>query len=225
MVELVAVKTSDLTGAALDWAVGVVESAKLIEGGRLEWTVGELSVVYTPGMENNPRNLQNRGYGWCPSSEWRQGGELLEKYHISFHEYAEGKVSASVNEYPWKGARSRGDWKVGPTRLIAACRAIVASKVGHVVNVPRELLGEAVTVPVVQAFTIWTEGYRATGEAATATCHGTFEGATFSEAVEKHLRTLSPESQSYYHQHKDGTWTCWGCRLFDNETDARKNFG
>jgi len=80
-------------------------------------------------------------------------------------------------------------------------------------------------VDPMRTFEIWSEGYRATGEAATATCHGTFEGATFTEAVQRYLETLGQENRAFYRQHNDGTWTCWGCRLFDNEADARKAFG
>jgi len=77
----------------------------------------------------------------------------------------------------------------------------------------------------IRTIAIWSEGYRATGEAATATLHGEFEGKTFSDAVELYLQTLGLEDRAYYHQHDDGSWSCWGCRLFDNEADARKAYG
>lgn len=123
---LVDVAVKDLSGAALDWAVGVIEGATPMVDGRLEWVVGSLSAVYNPGLPNNPLNLQNRGYGWCPSTEWRQGGPLIHKYRILFDE-------SGTQLCAW-GAGI--DDAYGPDHLTAACRAIVAAKLGDIVKVP-----------------------------------------------------------------------------------------
>lgn len=142
MSRMVEVKAIDLVSPALDWAVGIVEGAKPLEGGRLQWTVGEFDIDHTPGMANNPLNLQNRGYGYCPSTEWREGGPLLDKYHVVFTEVSEVIVQASLNKWVF-GSWSRSVLQIGPTRLIAACRAIVADKLGKTVMVPADLLEAA----------------------------------------------------------------------------------
>jgi len=66
---------------------------------------------------------------------------------------------------------------------------------------------------------IWSEGYSATGQSSGATLLGSFKTETFDEAVGKLEITPQPEQQP------DKTWTFWGCRLFDNERDARRSFG
>lgn len=64
-------------------------------------------------------------------------------------------------------------------------------------------------------FEIWSEGYVVTGNSAGAHFHGTAEGATFREACDVLLG-----GDPYY---RSGTY--YGCRLFDNEADARREFG
>lgn len=73
-------------------------------------------------------------------------------------------------------------------------------------------------------FEVWTEGYRCTGDIGTAQFHGKFEGETFRDAVYKYVETLSDDSKSSFKDNEYGM-RFWGCEFFDNEKDARKNFG
>lgn len=76
-------------------------------------------------------------------------------------------------------------------------------------------------------YQVWLEGFSATGNNETAKKltrkneETTWEADTFQEACEKALRTLKWEMK-YYNNDRN---TYWSCRFFDNETDARKNFG
>lgn len=72
-----------------------------------------------------------------------------------------------------------------------------------------------------RTFAIWAEGYRATCESSGAIKLGTGRGATFREACED----LARRDRSFAGNFNPATLTFWGCRLFDNETDARKSFG
>lgn len=67
---------------------------------------------------------------------------------------------------------------------------------------------------------IWSEGYRDNGGGRGAHLLGVAWGDTFDNAMHKHIATC-PDS-SYYRKNEDGSWSMWGCRLFDNEHDARK---
>jgi len=69
-------------------------------------------------------------------------------------------------------------------------------------------------------WSVWSEGYRATGEHGTATFHGNFEADTFAEACQRWAATTSDPKQFNAER-----LTYWACRLFDNEADARKSFG
>lgn len=69
---------------------------------------------------------------------------------------------------------------------------------------------------------VWMEGYRVTGNSNDASFKGEFEGETFQDAVKAYAETLDDQSKSYF----DAAYTTfWGCRFFNNETDARKTFG
>lgn len=83
---------------------------------------------------------------------------------------------------------------------------------------------------------IWSEGYRATGEHGTATYEGKWEGETFDDAVGKYvyikdLGHLYESGKRFLPRNEDGIMKevavhrIWGCRLFDNEADARASFG
>lgn len=74
-------------------------------------------------------------------------------------------------------------------------------------------------------FSIWCEGYVATGESAPAQFLGTFEAKSLNEAVMAWKHTQSIEVRRTVYKHKNGPWVYWGRQIFNNEADARKNFG
>ena len=69
-------------------------------------------------------------------------------------------------------------------------------------------------------FEIWSEGYWATGDKDSAGYHGEWEGETFADACEAWASNI--QHPEYFNKSR---LTYWGCRLFDNEIDARKTFG
>ncbi|MBQ1668392.1 MAG: hypothetical protein II063_10510 [Prevotella sp.] len=82
-------------------------------------------------------------------------------------------------------------------------------------------------------YTVWVEGYVATGERSTAHCLGTIEADNFIEAAKKLWRENylpayegDPHTaDDYFSINKKGIPCIWGRRCFDNEVDARKSFG
>ena len=64
---------------------------------------------------------------------------------------------------------------------------------------------------------VWSEGYRATGDQADAMLHGTIIAKNFQEAC----NILFKDNDTYDSQ----ALTLWGCRLYNNEREARKSFG
>lgn len=118
--QTVAVRTADLTGAALDWAV-----AKAI--GELEF------IVITNGSHSL---IHMDGYTWSPSTDWSQCGPLINRFKVmvdhDFEEY-------STSQEPCY-AESNYYWAIGETELIAICRTIVKRHFGEAINVPAELV-------------------------------------------------------------------------------------
>ena len=66
-------------------------------------------------------------------------------------------------------------------------------------------------------YEVWVEGYRTISRAGYAWRAGIAEASSFQEACE-----IVFEGEKPYN--KDNN-TYWGCRLLDNEADARKIFG
>lgn len=103
-------KTSELTGAALNWVVEMVECDGAIYSGR----------------------------GARPfSTDWAQGGSIIEREKIGFWAY---ELDEEGNENPgWYAENFEGYCQTGPTPLIAAMRCLVASRLGDEVEIPEEL--------------------------------------------------------------------------------------
>lgn len=69
-------------------------------------------------------------------------------------------------------------------------------------------------------YEVWSEGYMATGEHGKAHLYGKVKAINFHTAC----TTLLGKKLD---QNRDGSakLSVWGCRLFDNEADARASFG
>lgn len=68
---------------------------------------------------------------------------------------------------------------------------------------------------------IWSEGFAVTGNEGTAHYHGTEGAETFADACAR-LAARDAEFGKYFDLQR---LSFWGCRLFDNEAQARERFG
>jgi len=112
-------KTSELTGTALDWAV-----AKAAEE-----MFGFYSGDFYVAGEDAP---------YHPSTNWAQGGPIIERERIAVEFVRRDEVDSallvwSANKY------GTGYDEEGFTPLIAAMRCYVASKLGDEVEIPEGL--------------------------------------------------------------------------------------
>lgn len=118
-------KTSDLIGPALDWAVAACEGHS--------FTLGETEY-----------DIDGRTYqrGGCSverrySTDWAQGGPVIERQKIQITprelliRYAGGDWLAGK---PMPAGPS--NWAQGPTPLVAAMRCYLASKLGDDIELP-----------------------------------------------------------------------------------------
>ena len=112
-------KTSELTGAALDWAVAKCEGIGLGPRG---------FVVYYDNGE--PAS-------WHPSTDWSQGGPIIEREGIGLDQYADYPRWQAFTPAPEQPSGHCAC--LGPTPLIAAMRCFVASRLGDEVEIPEEL--------------------------------------------------------------------------------------
>ena len=117
-------KTSELTGAALDWAVAKCENPALtLDTFLSEW----------------------ERYNCASSIDWAQAGPIIEREGIDLHRVSDSLWSAKLwanNAGMVKNPAQRFRHNIeidGPTPLIAAMRCFVASKLGDDIEVPPEL--------------------------------------------------------------------------------------
>ena len=115
-------KTSELQGAALDWAVHIAQ-------GLSEEDFVIVDSLYGP---------QWRGPEY--STSWQEGGPIIERERIDVLGMVNGEKG------PWTACVRKWDapqpWRhiaEGPTPLVAAMRCYVTSKLGNDVNVPEVL--------------------------------------------------------------------------------------
>ena len=112
-------KTSELTGAALDWAVAKCEG--VVKGDSLD--VGFI-----------------REGGYSPSTDWAQGGPIIERERIAVMHIADRQPDQrwDAGEEGFTPTEFR-PLACGPTPLVAAMRCYVAIMMGDDVDVPKEL--------------------------------------------------------------------------------------
>lgn len=122
-------KTSELTGPALDWAVAKCE--------------GYEATIDGYGCVINRERVVDR---FEPSTNWGWSGPIIEREGVDIQQvfcYMEGSFSEPCG---WQAIRHTKGGPINPpkqiadTPLIAAMRCYVASKLGPKVDIPEELL-------------------------------------------------------------------------------------
>ena len=117
------IKTSELIGPALDWVVACIKGSKY---GVVCFDPKTKRVYETEG-------LRQIGVNWSPSTNWAQGGPLIEREKIT--------VECDMRFTPpiWIGHIAFNKDLSGPTPLVAAMRTFVASTLDDEVDIPEEL--------------------------------------------------------------------------------------
>lgn len=142
-------KTSELIGPALVWAVAKCEgedvSVVVVDGEAQVWSNEDIYDNYNgqdcyTGRDGTPRFLRNgKPVGvWgnpMPSYlDWAQGGPIIERERI--------RIDCPWNPGPFE-ATCKIDgvtgWCEGPTILVAAMRCYCCAKLGDEIDIPEEL--------------------------------------------------------------------------------------
>lgn len=119
---MVMVKTADLIGAALDWAVAKAEGVSI-----------RVLSADNPGEQWQVQRQWRCDGPYWPSQDWDQGGPLIDAHEIWL-------AGPAYYRTGWDASLGLSSEKSnGPTPLIAACRCIVCAGFGDIVEIPAEL--------------------------------------------------------------------------------------
>lgn len=123
MSDTVKIKTADLIGPALDWAVGHIEGFTDDES---------LAARVGPNEDEDP---------YHPSTDWSQSGPIIERERIAL---LPDRYDKSGYPDGWIGSMGicGQPGQPAPFPLIAAMRCYVASKLGDELDIPAELAPE-----------------------------------------------------------------------------------
>ena len=117
-------KTDELTGAALDWAVAKCEGFEL----NFEQDEKDFWINRTKDWQQYYPPFGYLKESFSPSCDWSQGGEVIERERIA--------VAWNMTRWvAWTGVIEHK----GETPLIAAMRCYVSGKLGDEVDVPEEV--------------------------------------------------------------------------------------
>ena len=114
----VKINVNFLAGPALNWAVAMAEG--------LEVRVDSNSIK----LVGQPFDREYEF--WAPIGDWEQAGPIIEREGLTLTHQTD----------KWAAQTDCDLFSYGPTPLIAAMRCYVASKLGEIVEVPRELYKE-----------------------------------------------------------------------------------
>lgn len=126
------IKTAELIGPALDWAVALAIATSIEKEavGITDWVHRSIPswLVKNPVKPND----ELPAIGGSPSTDWAQGGPIIEREKIgvwwdgNWHAKYDGCLHEEVQD--------------ADAPLIAAMRCIVTSKLGNEVEIPEELV-------------------------------------------------------------------------------------
>jgi len=112
------VKTSELSGAALDWVVAEADGTP----------------IYRSGKTMTRMDMDGNVY-WKPSTDWAQGGQIIEDECLDL----EHRPAGASREW-YAVSKHQAIFGSGDTPLIAAMRCFVALALGLEVEVPEDLV-------------------------------------------------------------------------------------
>ena len=124
-------KTSELTGAALDFAVAECE----------ESTDQRITVIRRENFVGRPIERETEPGScvwewWAPSRIWAQGGLIIERERLLI----QPEIGKEGSGNAWYCVSMQNTDAYGPTALIAAMRCYVASKLGDTFEVPDSIV-------------------------------------------------------------------------------------
>lgn len=120
------VQTKRLNGVALDWAVAKAEG----------WS--ETGYLSLDAIARNTLAIAENPYS--PSTDWAQGGPIIEREGIELKTWALDGWEAHATDYSHRPGNDEVFAQVwAKTPLVAAMRCYVASRIGDEIEIPEAM--------------------------------------------------------------------------------------
>jgi hypothetical protein len=132
----VKIKTSELIGLSLDWAVAKCEG--LIDSGKVGLYMPREYCEYSSPLGWSPERQVYYDNDYRPTRDWSIGGPIIERERIEVR-----PTTVNIDDTTKNWSSSIADvWMFMPghTPLISSMRCYVASKLGDEVDIPDELV-------------------------------------------------------------------------------------
>lgn len=141
MTDMIEVDVATAEGAVLDWLVAKVVGCDAHMQGAND-TLDEWLVIV-----HRPTGASIWTERWSPSTDWSQGGPLIERYRVTAWSPGSDRFGSDCGEWTCSclakevedGIPISNGFGSGPTVLIAAMRAIIVSQLGDRASVPATL--------------------------------------------------------------------------------------
>lgn len=126
------IQTSELSDAALDWAVAKCQGYFSTAGQDLEYWSSAHGADHFVRM----RDADGHGVHWTHgSTDWSEAGPIIQQEKITVRH-----IGRSIEGQLWDASMDEGDEYEGSTPLVAAMRCYVAAKLGPEIDIPKEIL-------------------------------------------------------------------------------------
>lgn len=150
------IKTSELQGAALDWAAAKCEGFDTRNNYRVWVTIDNEQIIfdccaddwehaYEQALDSYPNGrpaATDELPDYTPSTNWAQGGPIIDREKICVYEmpgHVGGKFRAEKNRTGLPPNVNGVHYAAGNTYLKTAMRCFVSSRLGDEVEIPEEL--------------------------------------------------------------------------------------
>jgi len=133
MTDLIEVKTSDLAGEALGWAVGKAEGLDLFLAPPQYGNPWRVFARYQASATEHTKRFN-------PWEDWALGGPLADRHCKAFGFNKHIREDGEWRAFAYKSDHLLMRLGGGGSLLVAICRAIVLLHRGDTVHVPKELM-------------------------------------------------------------------------------------
>lgn len=113
------------------------------------------------------------------------------------------------------------EWRLGSEQEYIYTPKQITTAINIVLEIAKNATIEPTIEPTHTKYNVWIEGFATNGQQGEAQYLGNYTADTFKQACKKAL-IKKGYSMNHYNEERN---SYWGCKIYDNGTDATKSFG